>query len=307
MNGARAGNEPGVKTAQWTLPFDFDGSANPFRDKFGHLSADDWCQVLIAAATSPVVEGLEFPHLAPEAVQERTHGTTGVTALTEAAEFYKFVAAKAFFRQKAVPGAGFLDFGTGWGRIARLFLRDFDLKCQFAFEPRSTSCFLARTLNPYLCVLPGDEMPDQTLPTRRFDLVVGWSVFSHLSEGAATAWLEELARVMRPDGYCVLSTFGDRFLNQLITCQSDLQRGKEIHWYHQRCLDVAGDIAELQKRYLRGDFVWLGNVPTKYYGEATLLHDQALLTILRKREIPFQLVEFDRTSLGMDMFTLRRQ
>ena len=301
------GDQPENSVEEWALPFVLDGSANPFRDRYGRLSTGDWCQILTEAEISPIVDGLEFPHLAPRAIQERMHGTAGTVALQEAAGFYRFVTSKPFFRQKAVANACFLDFGTGWGRMARFFLRDFDLNCQFAFETQPTICFLARRLNPYLCVLAGGEVPDETLPASRFDLVVGWSVFSHLAEAAATAWLAELARIMRPNAYCLLSTFGDRFLSQLETVQAEFRDGKEIHWYFENCLKAAGDIAALRRRYQSGDFVWLGDGPTVNYGQAAILSEKALLTIFRARKLPFDLIEFDHNSLNMDVFTIRRR
>jgi SAM-dependent methyltransferase len=292
---------------EWSLPQELDFSGNAFRDKFGHLSVDEWCDLLVLSLTSPIIDGIEFPHFAPQETQDAHHGSSGEIALREAAGFYKFISSKPFFREKAIPGAAFLDFGTGWGRIARFFLRDFDLRRFFAFEPKHTGCFRARTLNPYLCVLTGDEIPDQSLPPNWFDLIVGWSIFSHLSEYSTTAWLEEMARIMRPGGYCVFTTFGDRFLDQLIASQSDLSAGKDVHWYSRSCLEAAGDIADLKNRYLRGEFVWLGGGLTKYYGYATFLHDKALLNILRARRLPMELIDFDRESLGMDTFILRRK
>jgi SAM-dependent methyltransferase len=293
--------------AEWTLPEELNTSANSFRDKFSKLSFEEWRDLLIASMTTPTIDGLEFPRFPPLEIQEQTHGSSGEAALREAAGFYEFVSTRTFFREKAVPGATLLDFGTGWGRIARFFLRDFDLDGLFGFDPKRTSCFLARSLSPYLCVLTGGEIPDQTLPPNRFDVVVGWSVFSHLSEFSTAAWLEEMARIMRPDGYCVMTTFGDRFLQLLMDCRTDLESGKEIFWYHRNCLEAAGDIDEQYKRYSRGEFVWLDGGIAPHYGQATLLHENALLRLVRARKLPFELVEFDRESLPMDVFTLCRR
>jgi hypothetical protein len=291
----------------WNLPHDLDASANAFREKFGSLTADEWCELQVASMTWSVIGGVEFPHFAPREMQERIHGTSGEAALREAASFYKFVSSRAFYRKKAVPGANFLDFGTGWGRISRYFLRDFDLNGLFAFEPRRTICYLARSLNPYVCVLSSEEIPNQTLPANWFDVVVGWSVFSHLSEFSTTAWLTELARIIRPDGYCVLTTFGERFFDHLAVAQANMRAGKEIHWYFRNCLDAAGDLEEQRQRYLRGEFVWLPDDPNKPYGHATILHEKALQEIVRARRLPFELVEFDHETLNMDVFVLRRR
>jgi SAM-dependent methyltransferase len=42
-----------------------------------------------------------------------------------------------------------------------------------------------------------------------FDLVIGYSVFTHLAKGAQTAWLEEMKRIIRPGGLFLASTHGD--------------------------------------------------------------------------------------------------
>jgi SAM-dependent methyltransferase len=292
--------------SQWTLPFALDVSTNVFRDKFGQLDTDGWRDLLIASVTSPIINEVEFPHFPPPELQEQIHGSSGESALWDAAEIYRFVSSKPLFRQTAVPNANFLDFGAGWGRISRLFLRDFDLSRQFAFEPQRTTCFLARSLNPYACFMTGGEIPDQTLPPNHFELVVGWSVFSHLSEYSTIVWLEEMGRIMRRDGYCVFSTYGERFLDLLLKEEAEQQRGKQIHWYHRQCLEAAGDINEPRRRYLNGEFVWFGDGPTDHYGYAAFLHQNLLEHILRQHGFPLELVEFDCESLGQDVFILRR-
>lgn len=52
-------------------------------------------------------------------------------------------------------------------------------------------------------------MPPLPYANDRFDLVLGFSVFSHLREKAQQIWLQELRRVMTPNGLAVLSTLGE--------------------------------------------------------------------------------------------------
>jgi hypothetical protein len=293
--------------SNWHLSFELDASRNLFRDRFGGLSDGEWCDTLTASIADPLIDGIEFPHFAADEVQQWSHGSIGEVAMGEAAAFYKFIAAKDFFRRKAQPGANFLDFGVGWGRIGRFFLRDFDLDCLYGFETQRSSAFRARSLNPYFCILTGPDLPDQKLPADRFDLMVGWSVFSHLSEVSASAWLQELARIMRPDGFCVMSTFGDRFLAQLLDCDRALARGEQVHWYHRNVLEAAGDIDAQLGRYRRGEFVWISDDPSRHYGLATCLPDKALQTLIKRQKLPLELVEFDHHSLNMDIFILRRR
>ena len=288
------------------LPYTLDTSPNIFRERFGALSIEQWRDLLVESMRTQVIGDVEFPRFPPAAIQEQIHGQSGEPAINEAFAVYAFVKSKQILQEKLAQNCSFLDFGTGWGRIVRMFMRDFDLNRIFGFEPQRATCFVARSLNPYLCFLNGEFTPDGTLPANRFDLVVGWSVFSHLSELSTTIWLEEMARVTRPNGYCVFSTWGERFLNTLMSEQNNLAQGKEVHWYYQMCLKAAGDIVAERDRYLNGEFVWFGDDPSLYYGHACFLHPNALLHILQARGIAFELVEFDRKSLAQDVFILRR-
>jgi SAM-dependent methyltransferase len=56
-------------------------------------------------------------------------------------------------------------------------------------------------VNPHL---PPTEYPDNY-----FDLVYSISVFTHLSEKMQFAWLKELSRITKPEGYLLLTTHND--------------------------------------------------------------------------------------------------
>jgi len=51
-------------------------------------------------------------------------------------------------------------------------------------------------------------LPPTTLAPDSFDVIVGHSVFSHLSVEAQDRWLEELARLARPGGHVAVSFNG---------------------------------------------------------------------------------------------------
>jgi MoaA/NifB/PqqE/SkfB family radical SAM enzyme len=285
---------------------ELDVSANVFHDPYRSLSDQEWLDVLIRSMREPVIDDVWFPGFPEIGVQEHMHGTSGAAALREAQGFYSFIKARPEIRKKLRPEASFLDFGSGWGRVARLFMRDFDLCNIYGFEPNRAYCALARSLNPYICFLNGDFTPDGTLPRNRFDLVVSWSVFSHLSEPSAGDWLEELARVMRVDGYCVLTTWGARFLDDLAREHDRLARGEtDIGWYQRELLRTASDLAEHRRKFDAGEFVWLNSYGVDLFGTA-FIHPEALLSIIRARRLPFELAGFDDRILGQDAFILRR-
>src|SRR5215472_14388498 len=170
-------------------------SANIFRDKFGGRDDEEWCDVLVEALSSETIDDVRFPQYPPAELQNRVHGYSGQHALREAFDFYCFIKSHDYLRDKFNSDSYFLDFATGWGRMSRPFLRHFDLHKMFAYEPNRAFCVIARSLNPYICFINGEYFPDGALPQNRFDLVIGYSIFTHLSPHAATTWLSEMARI----------------------------------------------------------------------------------------------------------------
>jgi hypothetical protein len=265
---------------------------NVFREKFGSLSDDDWCELLARSIAEPTIEGVQFPGFPEQELQNRIHGNYGTTAITESARFFKFVKERTYVAAPRASGKRLLDFGSGWGRIIRPFMRDFEFKDLYGFEPNFLFCALARSLNPYVTFLPGGFTPAAELPANFFHLMVGWSIFSHLSPSSAISWLTEAARVVLPGGMCVFTTWGDRFLRRLQKEADDRSAGKEIHWYSSICIE-------------RGDFVWFTGGKSTLYGEA-FVSELALRSIIGQHSLPFALVAFDKVTLGQDAFVLKR-
>jgi SAM-dependent methyltransferase len=107
-----------------------------------------------------------------------------------------------------------LDFGCGVGRTLRhwhdLTMTDV---CGTDYNPalvrwcRSNLEFTDVRLNG----LTGHvDWPDRT-----FDLVYALSVFTHLTEPVALAWVSELTRVLRPGGHLLITTHGDYYRDGL--------------------------------------------------------------------------------------------
>ena len=278
---------------------------NVFREKFGHLSDDDWAKLLARSISEPVIDGVQFPAFPEEELQNRVHGHSGAHSIAEADGFFKFIKMHTYGSPTNAVGRRILDFGSGWGRILRLFMRDFDFVNIYGFEPDFLLCALARSLNPYVTFFSGDFKPTGGLPERFFDLMVGWSIFSHLSPSSATAWLTEAARVVVPGGYCVFTTWGDRFLQRLSRETHERREGKEIHWYSSVCIDAAGSINQRLSDYEKGEFVWFTAGRSILYGEA-FVGEGALRTLISQNQLPFAIKIFDKTTLDQDAFVLRR-
>ncbi|HWA90134.1 MAG TPA: methyltransferase domain-containing protein [Rhizomicrobium sp.] len=117
----------------------------------------------------------------------------------------KYDAAVARHQPKPRDEWRFLDWGCGAGRMARYM----------AFECDYTGIDIDREAIDWCRAnipkgrfeLQGLE-PRTIFAAKTFDAVIGISIFTHLKEDAQFAWLQELARVTKPDGVVAVSTCG---------------------------------------------------------------------------------------------------
>jgi len=90
------------------------------------LSQDEWFTAVCESYLNPlVVEGKGLPAFPSDEIQANTTGQSGVNTLKDAFIFYQDCIET--FRNLGAPIKPqhcLLDFGVGWGRIARFFLRE---------------------------------------------------------------------------------------------------------------------------------------------------------------------------------------
>jgi SAM-dependent methyltransferase len=107
-----------------------------------------------------------------------------------------------------------LDFGCGCGRVlrhwnalhrARMFGTD--------YSPKLIEW--CRQHLPFVDVSVNRLAPPLAYEKGEFGLVYAFSVFTHLTEDLQVPWMQELARVVKPGGYILLSTHGESYSNRL--------------------------------------------------------------------------------------------
>lgn len=279
--------------------------AEEFRDpelfirEFGSFSDEEWLAALNAAGKG----GSRLPDYPDAETMRRIHGSPTVeSALWEAFQFYRYVRAHPTMVGFNWRSSRLLDFGCGWGRISRCYLRDMPASRIDGFEPNFAFAVLARRLNPYITIFNGGFTPDRTLPVERYDLIVGWSIFSHLSQSSAKAWLGELWRVARPGARLFLTTWGERFIQRMIAGEETMITGGVVDWYTKACIERAGNLDELLKEFRAGRFVFIG-AQDQLYGEA-FINAGALRDLLSAAETPFEVVELDECSPSQDVIVL---
>jgi SAM-dependent methyltransferase len=101
------------------------------------------------------------------------------------------------------------EFGGATGRVLRHFRhgRPDDALLLSDVNPRAVAWVrrhLAGSIVPFL----NTDHPPLPLPERSFDAVLAFSVFTHIDE-METAWLLELGRVVKPDGFLYLTVHNE--------------------------------------------------------------------------------------------------
>ena len=93
-----------------------------------------------------------------------------------------------------------LEFGCGYGRLTRHL---FDLAPEaaiFGCDVSTRDITWCRAKYPRGRFLKNDPHPPLDLPDQQCDLILSYSVFTHLSEENHKGWLKDLSRILKPGG-----------------------------------------------------------------------------------------------------------
>ena len=231
---------------------------------------ENWFAAHVARYRGAAGARADLPSFPPDRVQLNTTGHTGEVTLREAFTFYTDCL-RAFDRygRPFSPASRLLDFGVGWGRITRFFLRELDKNALFGIDVDPDLIAICRASfgseNFHAC----DPFPPTTFPEGHFQAVVGYSVFSHLSEEACHRWMREFHRILRPGGMLALTTRGRFFFDY---CQSFAGSSNR---YGRALARMFDDFAQAKASYDAGKLVHSstrgvaggGTRNSDYYGE----------------------------------------
>jgi 2-polyprenyl-3-methyl-5-hydroxy-6-metoxy-1,4-benzoquinol methylase len=242
------------------------------RDMFAGASEAEWLWALTdGRENEPKIREL-LPTLPPDTIQAQFTGRSNKVAFEQAigAKAVFLAQAKALGLDLTRSDLRVLDFGCGWGRITQTLFQDF-LPSQVTgcdVMPEALETCRQTRLPCELVHIP--FLPPSPLPESAYDLVVAYSVFSHLSESAHMAWVQDLARALRPGGVLVVTTRPRAF----IQVAEAFRKGPQPVPAHARSTALSFvDAPAWEQRYDRGEFcfdaashgtLW----PNNYYGEA---------------------------------------
>lgn len=129
-----------------------------------------------------------------------------------------------------------LDWGCGTGRVIRHipYLKN-DAVCYGTDIDCNTIQWCRKSIDSvYFDCIEQQALP---YPSNYFHLVFGISVFTHIPQTNTSFWLNELNRVLLPDGIAILTTHGSSFLHQLNPMQ---KKQLENEGAFTNSFDIAG-------------------------------------------------------------------
>lgn len=237
------------------------------------MKESDWFKAICESYENPptYVNGLKLPGFPSDTIQSNTTGAAGVNTLKEAYIFYQdCVTNFSIIGRPINSDSKLLDFGAGWGRISRFFLRDLSLSNLYGLDVMSEFVDICKeTFNSdnFFVTTP---YPPTTLPDNHFDYIVGYSVFSHLSEEACKKWMQEFHRITKPGALIALTTRGRPFFDY---CESLKDKG--LDGYSGALSRMFSNFDDARHRYDSGDFVHCnsegvtggGAMTSEFYGE----------------------------------------
>jgi SAM-dependent methyltransferase len=241
---------------------------------FGHASDEFWLWCFTEGyRTDPRLQSL-LPAFPAVDIQERFTGAAGDQTMREAFAFYVLVKdfQERFGRR---PLNTIVDFGCGWGRITRLFTREVETQQLWGIDCMSSAIDICRSTNTHSRFELVAPLPPTTLAPEAFDLIYAYSVFSHLSEAAHLAWLEEFRRVLKPGGLLVVTTRPREFILHCAAMREALRhQGEQPSWTAGTNMSFKNTAAALAQ-YDRGEFLFEptggGDVlDASFFGEACI-------------------------------------
>jgi SAM-dependent methyltransferase len=179
-----------------------------------------------------MTEALPLP---PEELAFRVIGTRDLEAFAMSGEMHvsDLDAALRTTGATVTDATHLLDWGCGCGRLLRRFREVLPNAEVVGADTDAEAIAWLDAHLPGVRAVHIDPLPPLPFGDASFDLIVGFSVFTHLDETYQDAWLSELRRVTRPGGQLLLTVHGPGMVEQHAVNFAGNERFDVVHAVYQ--------------------------------------------------------------------------
>jgi SAM-dependent methyltransferase len=195
------------------------------------------------------------PGLPDASIQSNYTGHADDSTLREGFAAYRLFKRSYEIHVGPLDSARVLDFGCGWGRIIRFFLRDLPPERLKGVDHSAEGIEACRATNRWCSFELIEPHPPTPFPDESFDLIYLYSVFSHLPEQMHLELLEEFRRLLVSGGLLVATTWGRDFILQCDSLRHNPHSSAKLAWMH-RAANVFRDTGTSLAAYDRGSFCY---------------------------------------------------
>ena len=240
--------------------------------KYNSMSDEEWKNIIKQSASDPVIDDITFPLCPDEAMQRHFVGAT-LEQVDVPFDYYRTV--KSIYKSNNgnfTSKTKLLDLGSGWGRILRFFMKDIKPSNLFGCDVSPISIDICNTcFSRDVSFQKIRPLPPTLYEDNSFDIIEGYSVFTHLSYYAIVLWMHEYFRLLEPGGLFAITVWKKSRFDYIRKIQSKPPISPEANKYHYNLQSSFSKDCELEEDiYNHAGYIFIPYSPgfDNTYGEA---------------------------------------
>ncbi|HEV3204173.1 MAG TPA: class I SAM-dependent methyltransferase [Gemmataceae bacterium] len=243
----------------------------PHCQLFGEVSDDFWFWLNTEGYRKSASLRALLPGLPEEKKQLNFTGLAGDSTLSEGFAAYQIF--KRLFEEhvgELNDSRMVLDFGCGWGRIIRFFMKEVAATNLWGIDCYEEMIEISRKTNPWCRFQKIEPRPPVPMAANSFDMIYCFSVFSHLAEDIHNQWLAEFQRLLKPGGLLIATTRGREYIQ---TCDAIMKSLPS--WWPRPTEPLFDDVLKELAKYDNGGYCFSpvgggGPLEKSFFGETCI-------------------------------------